>query len=253
MIGARRTAPAHTPPRHATIARMRRALALGSVLASLALAPTPATAAVPPALGSWNPVDQQRVVRSGLMPLLEDGDFHGERPVAGSQARDALHALALRFGLPPVTSARSGRLSVLAFDRLLVTQLGLADVAAAVQREARGAGLRPPAHFGMEVVARMLGLRHDQPYGFDQLELYPWQAITRAEAAFSLARAQALDGAAVTFVRTALARFALPRYTARQLAPLRVAVQKIGMAFVWGGETDGRSGLFGGEVHGCFD
>lgn len=239
--------------RAATIAAMRRAATLATTLIALALAPQ-ASAKQPVTLGNWNVADQRAVDRAGLMPALEDGDFHGERAVAGRQAREALHALAAELGLPPVTSVPRGRLSVFAFDRLLVAQLGLADVAADVQAEARRAGLRPPPPFGTEVVARMLSLRHDQRYGRDQLELYPWEAITRAEAAWSLARALSyVDGAGPALVREALERFSLPRYSARQLRALRIAVARIGMPYVWGGETDRRSSFFGGQVHGGYD
>ncbi len=232
---------------------MRRALTLATTLVALALAPGAAVGA-PVTLGNWDRAEQRTVARAGLLPALEDGDFHGERPVAGSQTRDALRALAPQLQLPPITNVPSGRLSVFAFDRLLVAQLGLADAAAAVQSEARRAGLRPPAPFGTEVVARMLGLRHDQRYGLDQLELYPWEAITRAEAAWSLARAlRPADGAEPALVREALERFDLPTYSARQLRALRIAVARIGMPYVWGGETDGRSAFFGGQVHGGYD
>ncbi len=205
-------------------------------------------------LGDWDLPAQRIVADAGVMPVLEDGRFHGERPVAGGQAAEALRALAAERALPAVAGVPTGRLSVFAFDRLLVTQLGLADIAATVQREAHRAGLRPPAPFGTEVVARMLGLRHDHRYGLDRLELYPWEAITRAEAAWSLARAQRFAGrTGPDSVRQVLARFALPRYSARQVAALRIAVARIGMPYVWGGETDRRSPSFGGQVHGGYD
>jgi len=232
---------------------MRRAITLATTVVALALAPS-AAARAPVTMANWDAAEQRTVVRAGLLPALEDRDFHGERPMAGSQTRDALRALAPQLGLLPVTKVPSGRLSVFAFDRLLVAQLGLADAAAAVQTEARRAGLRPPAPFGTEVVARMLGLRHDQRYGRDLLELYPWEAITRAEAAWSLARALSFaDGAGPTLVREALERFDLPDYSARQLRALRIAVARIGMPYVWGGETDRRSSFFGGQVHGGYD
>ena len=57
-----------------------------------------------------------------------------------------------------------------------------------MQRVAVGAGLRPAPYFGSEVIARFLGLRYDHPSGTDQLELFPTDPITRAEAAWSLAK-----------------------------------------------------------------
>lgn len=232
---------------------MRRALTLATTMLTLAVAVPGATAKEPVTLGNWDRAEQRTVDREGVMSVLEDGEFHGERPITGAQAREAFRALAERLAVPPV-GVPSGRLSVFAFDRLLVAQLGLADVAAAVQRETRGAGLDPPGVFGDEVVARMLGLRHDHPYGRDQLELYPWQAITRAEAAWSLARALPfVEGAGPMLVRESLERFSLPKYSARQRRALRIAVDQIGMPYVWGGETDRRSSYFGGQVHGGYD
>lgn len=228
---------------------MRRVPTLLPLVAALALA-GPATAKEPVTLGNWNLADQEAVANADLLPVLEDGEFHGERAVAGAQMRDALRTLAPLVAVEPVTGVASGKLSLLTFDRLLVAQLGMADVADDVQAEARRAGLRPPAQFGDEVVARMLGLRHDHPYGLDQLELYPDEAITRAEAAFSLARAAR---APLQAVRDTLADFSLPTYTARQVKALRIAVARIGMPYIWGGETDTRSAAYGGQVHGGYD
>ncbi len=221
-------------------------------LTALALAGTAAPAAARSTAtdpAGWDRAEQRAVARTGLLPVLADRAFHAERDVTGTQARDALAVLAARLGTEPAPGVPAGRLSIRSFDRDVVAQLGLGDVAVAVQAEARRAGLRPPPSFGDEVVARLLRLRPDHPYGADQLERYPWQAITRGEAAWTLAAAQALaaDPAAVEDVREQLARFTLPRYTARQL---RLAVAKIGMPYVWGGETDTASG---GQVHGGYD
>ena len=88
------------------------------------------------------------------------------------------------------------------------------------------------------MVARALGLRFNHPAGRDDLELYPTDAVSRAEAAWSLARIARFDGWEVQGVRDAFAFFHLPRYDAAQLRALRLAVSKIGMPYVWGGEAD---------------
>jgi cell wall-associated NlpC family hydrolase len=133
---------------------------------------------------------------------------------------------------------------------LLVGQLGATDVAAAVQHQAWRAGLQPPATFGTEVVARFLGLRDDHPPADETLELYPWQPITRAEAAHSLAVVLADNGWAVADARAQLSAFALPTYAGATRRALALAVSKIGMPYVWGGETDGVSP---GQAHGGYD
>ncbi|HEU4977191.1 MAG TPA: NlpC/P60 family protein [Baekduia sp.] len=216
---------------------------------ALALAVLPAGTAHA-VLGSWNLREQHRVRVAGLMHYLSDNRFHGERPLRGRQLPAALKGLAARLALPAV-GAPARPVSVIGFDRLLVRQLGAVDVAAAVQAQARDAGLRPPAYFGTEVVARFLGLRDN--HADERLELYPWQSITRAEAAHSFAVALKLGAGGAAWARETFARFLLPRYSAAQRRVLALAVAKIGMPYIWGGETDGTSSYFGGQVHGGYD
>jgi cell wall-associated NlpC family hydrolase len=227
---------------------VRRLVALTLAIAAVA---APARAAT---LSNWDRADQHAAARAGLLHVLDDGAFHGERPLSAAQLRQARDALAGRLAVAPVDLGDLGpRVSVSTFDRALVRQLGLSDVAAHVQWQARRAGLHPPARFGTEVVARQLGLRFNHPYPQERLELYPWDAITRAEAAYSLARVAQFGGWEVQAARDTLARFVLPRYTAVQRRALRIAVAKIGMPYIWGGEADTRSSFFGGQVHGGYD
>ena len=86
-----------------------------------------------------------------------------------------------------------GRVSVISFDRAIVNQLGLSDVAQAVQAETERAGLHPPSYFGTEAVARQLGLRFTQPHGREAIELFPRDQITRAEAAVVVRQGAALQ------------------------------------------------------------
>jgi cell wall-associated NlpC family hydrolase len=210
------------------------------VLAAATLVAAPAHAATS---ASWNRGEQERVAH--LIPRLGDGRFHGERPLTGAQLSSALTALTGR----PAAAGSAATVSVFAFDARLVAQLGLADVARHVQRTARAAGLHPPRSFGTEVVARQLGLRTNHPAPDDALELYPTDPITRAEAAHSFAVAMDSEWA-VENARVQLGAFSLPRVTGATRRALRVAVSKIGMPYVWGGETDGPSS---GQVHGGYD
>ena len=63
---------------------------------------------------------------------------------------------------------------------------------------------------GTESVARLLGLRLNHPQGQDQLELLPNQPATRAEAAYSLARALKLSAGQITWVDTLSQTFSVP-------------------------------------------
>jgi cell wall-associated NlpC family hydrolase len=203
---------------------MARLLGLVTLLFAL-LAPAAASAHT---RGDWNLPEQRAVVRAGLLAPFGDGRFHGERPLAG-------------------------HVSVTRFDAGLVDQLGLSDVAASVAAEARRAGLAPTPSFGTEVVARVLGLRENHPAADDALELYPWDPITRAEAAHSLATILHFSGWETASARSQLGAFAIPRLDAAERRVLRLAFSKVGMPYVWGGETDGVSSAYGYQAHGGYD
>jgi len=225
---------------------MRRLLPLLAVVATLTPAPTAHAAT----RANWNLDQQEAVAAAGLLPRLGDGRFHGERPLTGAQLTAALSTLTQT---PPVAGSSAATVSVTAFDARIVQQLGHSDVAKHVQAVARRAGLRPPRFFGTEVVARAMGLRTNHPFADEALELYPWEPITRAEAAHSLATARQNPWAAEN-ARTTLSAFSLPKYGARTKQALRVAVSKIGMPYIWGGETDrASSDYYGPQVHGGYD
>ncbi len=225
-------------------------LALAALAAAVSL--LPATTARAASLGGWNLGEQRAVREAGVLHNLDDQAFHGERPLSGHQLPEALAVLAARLGVAQVAAPSSG-VSVTTFDRLLVDQLGATDVAAAVQHQAWRAGLQPPAIFGTEVVARYLGLRDNHPFPHEELELYPTDAITRAEAAHSFAVALKWQGGGAQAARELFSQFVLPRYTAAQKRVLRLAVSRIGMPYIWGGETDGAGMGFGGQEHGGYD
>jgi cell wall-associated NlpC family hydrolase len=215
------------------------------------LAAVPAQGAVR-GLGTWDPIAQGMVRDAGVMPTLPSGGFGGAQRLDGTQLRDAFATLGLRLGVAPV-AVPAGHVSVWRFDALMVQQLGMSDVAQAVQAEAERAGLRPGPRFGTEVVARQLGLRFNHDSAHDAQELYPWEAITRAEAAWSLATVLHFDGSQQAYARDVLARFQLPDYTPAQRAALRIAIAKVGMPYIWGGETDGAGSWFGWQAHGGYD
>ena len=225
---------------------MARTLRIAVAAVALALvAAGPASAA---SKGSWDRKQQTQVVRAGLMSKLPGG-FHGEQPLTSDQLGQAFTALSAKTG-EPAPRLSAAPITVTKFDAAVVSQLGLDDAAQVFENEARRAGLQPPSYFGTEVVARLLSLRFNHPFPNEQLELYPWDTITRAEAAWSLAQVLHFGGWEGDYVRSVAARFQLPAYTPDQLTPLRLAVSKIGMPYVWGGETDGPSY---GQVHGGYD
>ena len=234
--------PLGAPGRKAAVDRGRRFAALLAV-------PAGATAKLFTA-ANWDVPAQRMVVRAGLMSEAPGGGFAGASPLSAQAAAQAMAALSARQQTTPVAVQATARITLTRFDSLLVAQLGLADVAAHVQRTAADAGLKPPGYFGTEVVARYLGLRYNHPSGEDSLELYPSEEITRAEAAHSLAVALEAGGWSADAARQTLEGFSLPRYSPAQLQVLRIAVSKIGMPYVWAGTTDGTED---GLQHGGYD
>jgi cell wall-associated NlpC family hydrolase len=268
--------------------RLASICALASVAAALVggslAAPTPAAAAKKLTAANWDSSEQRLVVHEAVMSE-QGGGFSGASPMSAAAESSALAAIATREGTAPIAFDTGEPLTVVRFDALLVDQLGLGEVAEHIQQVATHAGLAPPSYFGSEVVARYLGLRYTHPPGEQKLALYPWNPITRAEAAHSFAVVLGLVGNAsakqpasgqegsaeasaegeatpapalpapptswaIAAAREALMSFSLPTYTAAQREVLHIAVSKIGMPYIWGGTTDNTAD---GLEHGGYD
>jgi cell wall-associated NlpC family hydrolase len=123
-------------------------------------------------------------------------------------------------------------------DAQLVAALGLTPAARRIRIAARDAGLAPASRLGTETVARLLGLRLNHPQGSDDLELLPSQPATRAEAAYSLARAIGLTAGQVTWLDQLSQTFSLPELDTWQRAVLGRALRFVGYPYVWGGTSE---------------
>jgi cell wall-associated NlpC family hydrolase len=249
----------------------RSPLALALLCAACATMPARASAAS--ASGGWDTTQQRQVLVAGLMQANE-GSFDGAGELSAQDANAAMAALATWLqsqvsqqpaSVPPgpgaepaaafvptlpVAHAAQSPVTVAGFDRMLVEELGLGEVAAHVQASTVAAGLQPPAYFGSEVVARLLELRYEHPVGAQRLDLFPSDPLTRAEAAWSLARVMNTSAWAVDSARESLSAFALAQMSVAQRQALRVAVSRIGYPYVWGGTTDNTAD---GLEHGGFD
>lgn len=227
------------------------ALIFACAIALLGVGPFAATAAGKKlTAANWDLSAQRLVMSDAVMGELGGAGFAGGGALSAQAESAALAAIAAREGAAPIAFQTQVPLTLVRFDALLIDQLGLGDVAEHVQQVAAAAGLAPPSYFGSEVLARYLGLRYNHPAHEDALELYPWNPITRAEAAHSFAAVLEFEPWELGAAREALTSFALPQYTAAQRAVLRVAVSKIGMPYVWGGTTDNTAD---GLEHGGYD
>lgn len=225
---------------------MRRPFA-AIVCACLALgAPT----AVLAAKQSWAHREIKVVTDRGLM----GGNAAAFRPDAPLTQRALTDLVTELTELPPPEPAAPAAYATLAeLDQALVRGLDLSDDARRFYLGARATGAKPPARFGSEVVARLMGLRKNHEARFDALELRPHDLATRAEAAYSAAQILRFSGWELESVEEASLEFELPVYTPWQRRILQTAFNLIGYPYVWGGTSSSEQSLFGVSSRGGFD
>lgn len=225
---------------------MRRLLPLVLLVALLAVPTATATAAT---ARSWAHAEIRLVVSKGLL----GGELATFRPDDALTQGELADLVAGLTGAPAPVANPTAPVTLASLDAKLVRALGLADAAQGFFRAAKAAGLRPPARFGTEVVARLLGLRTNHPAGKEHLELLPGDPATRAEAAYSAARILRFGGWEAQSVKDAAATFGLPALTAWQTRVLSTGFRFIGYPYVWGGSSENPQAPFGAQAPGGFD
>jgi cell wall-associated NlpC family hydrolase len=208
-------------------------------------APQPA-----PKRRSWADTQIRLVVSRGLM-ARDVASFRPDDPLTRGALADLVAGLSDTAPAPVVNP--TAPVTIAGLDTKLVRALGLAVAAGDFVRGARAVGLRPPARFGTEVTARLLGLRYNHPAAEDDLELRPSDTATRAEAAYSAARILRFQGGEVSAVETAASSFVLSRLTSWQSRILTTAFSFIGYPYVWGGTSERAEAPFGVQARGGFD
>jgi cell wall-associated NlpC family hydrolase len=203
------------------------------------------------AKGSWAHAEIKLVTGDGLMGG-DPATFKPDAPLT----RAALDDLVSGLTDTPAASAAgvaTAPVTLAGLNQTLVRSLDFGDDARRFFVGARASGLRPPARFGSEVVARLLGLRKNHPASTDDLELLPNDVATRAEAAYSAAQILRFNERTTASVEHAASEFELPQYTPWQRRVLQTAVDLIGYPYVWGGTSTGQQTLFGVTSRGGFD
>ena len=224
---------------------MRRFLAVMSLFALVF-----ASAAVAkPSAPSWAQADIRLVVARGLLPKVAAS--RPDEALTQAELTAVAAGLSLKPAKPPANPLSTATIAEL--DAKLVGVLGLLPSATGFVQAARAAGLRPPAHFGTETVARLLALRVNHPAAEDARELRYDEPATRAEAAYSAARILKFKGGEVEGVMQAAATFSLPALDPWQKRVVATAVSLIGLPYVWGGTSDRPQTPLGVVVPGGFD
>jgi cell wall-associated NlpC family hydrolase len=228
--------------------RRLRLLALPAcLLAGLAAAPAASPTA---SSSSWAQPQIKLVVMRGLM-ARSVATFRPNDLLTQGELSDLVAALTDQ---PPRPVADpSAPVTIAQLDARLVRTLDLGGEATSFSDAASAAGVRPPARFGTEVVARLLGLRTNHPAGQDDLERLPNDPAPRAEAAYSVAQLLSLSDWQKTEVENAAASFVLPTLTPWQQRVLATAVKFIGYPYVWGGEFERPQSPYGAQPQGGFD
>jgi cell wall-associated NlpC family hydrolase len=198
----------------------------------------------------WADAQIRLVVAHGLM-ARDVASFRPDDPLTQGALADLVAGLTERAPAPVVNPGAP--VTIAGLDTKLVRGLGLAVTAGDFMRGARAVGLSPPARFGTEVTARLLGLRYNHPAADDDLELRPFDTATRAEAAYSAARILRFGGGEIPAVEAAASSFVLPPLTSWQSRILATAFSFIGYPYVWGGTSERAEAPFGVQARGGFD
>jgi cell wall-associated NlpC family hydrolase len=222
---------------------MRRGLVAAVIVLAASFTAKPALAA------SWAQPQIKVVVANGLMgPSVSN--FRAKQNITREELYTAIAAFT---GKSQVVVDPDAEVSIAALDAAVVRALGLRPAAKTFRRKVKEAGLQPPRRLGNEVVARLIWLRYNHPQSDDNLELRPQDPATRAEAAYSLARALQISDWDRDNVEALADSFSLPKYGDWPKQVLRRAVHFIGYPYVWGGMWEHQQVTFGVTSRGGFD
>ena len=203
-----------------------------------------------PRTSAWDEPQIRTVTAAGLL----GGDaaaFRPGDPLTAGDLADLVAGLTGKEAVPPADPAAT--VTIAQLDAALVRGEGLGAAAARFRAALVAAGLNPPARFGPEVVARLLGFRTDHPRSQEYLEPAPSSVASRAEAAYSAARILGWQGSEKQYVTSLSATITVPVVTGWQQTILKQAVSLIGYPYVFAGTSEKPQTVLGKAVPGGFD
>jgi cell wall-associated NlpC family hydrolase len=210
----------------------------------------PLAATAKPRATTWDQPQIQKVAAAGLLGG-DAVDFRPDDPLTAGDLSDLVAGLIGKPAVPPADPAAT--VTIAQLDAALIRGEGLGAAATRFRAAAVAAGLSPPARFGPEVVARLLGLRTDHPRAQEYLEPAPSSVASRAEAAFSAAKILGWQGWEKNYVLGLSTQIALPAVTGWQQTILQQAVALIGYPYVFAGTSEKQQTILGQSVPGGFD
>jgi len=216
----------------------------------LVAAASPLAAQASPRSTAWAQQQIKVVTAHGLLGG-DAADFRPDDPLTAGDLSDLLTGLTGKPAALPEDPTST--VTIAQLDQSLVRAEGLLAAAARFRAAAVAAGLKPPARFGPEVVARLLGLRTDHPRSQEFLEPAPSSVASRAEAAFSAAKILGWKGWEKQYVTSLAANFAPPLVSGWQQTVLQQAVALIGYPYVFAGTSERTQTVLGMSVPGGFD
>ncbi|MCY4086345.1 MAG: C40 family peptidase [Actinomycetia bacterium] len=196
----------------------------------------------------WVAAEIERVVAAGLMA----GSVETFRPDELLTWGELATVLADVGGRQITVKDPARPVTLTQLNTQLVKALGMSSEIKTVRRALAAARLSAPRRAAPETVARLLRLRTDRED--DARELRPGDPVTRAEAAYSIARVLSIQPWELERVRQLIQPFSLPELSELQRKILMRGVRVIGFPYVWGGTSVRQQASLGGQlVPGGFD
>jgi hypothetical protein len=148
--------------------------------------------------------------------------------------------------------------TMVSVHRALIYALGLRSTAHDLNRIHTTAGqtFKVPANFGSLVLGMRLFFRYNAPSGSESMDVGPGDALTRAQVAYSLARASLTSPYAVDDMREQYDDIALPYLGQQKHRMVQWGIRYAGYPYIWGGEWGFRRpepSALGGQPRTGFD